>query len=123
MTTQTFELTVPTSALINANHRTHWRVKANKVSAIRGGFDLAARLNGFLPMSRAHAVCHLSFGDDRRRDPNNWSDTAKAAIDGCVDAGVLEDDDHKHLVGPDMRIGPVGKRGEVTISLTFKEIA
>jgi crossover junction endodeoxyribonuclease RusA len=43
-----------------------------------------------------------------RWDPNNLWPTVKAAVDGIVDAGLLVDDDHEHLVGPDMRRGPKG---------------
>ena len=32
--------------------------------------------------------------------------TAKAVVDGLVDAGVLPDDDAKHLLGPDLRRHP-----------------
>lgn len=36
----------------------------------------------------------------------------KALVDGLVDAGLLPDDDARHLQGPDMRLDPrhAGKR-------------
>jgi len=39
----------------------------------------------------------------RRFDPNNAADTTKAMVDGLRDAGVLVDDDHTHVIGPDHR--------------------
>jgi hypothetical protein len=46
-----------------------------------------------------------------RWDPNNLWPTVKALVDGLVDSGLLEDDDHKHVVGPDMRYGGKGHAG------------
>jgi hypothetical protein len=43
-----------------------------------------------------------------RYDPNNLWPTVKAVVDGFVDAGLLADDDHLHVIGPDMRHGGVG---------------
>jgi hypothetical protein len=50
-----------------------------------------------------------------RYDPNNLWPTVKAVVDGVVDAGVLVDDDHAHVVGPDMRHGGVGAAGLVLV--------
>jgi hypothetical protein len=36
-------------------------------------------------------------------------------VDGVVDAGVLVDDDHAHVVGPDMRHGGIGAAGLVLV--------
>lgn len=53
----------------------------------------------------------------RRADPANWYGSFKAAVDGLVDAGVLEDDDHTRVVGPDMRMGPVVKGGQIALHI------
>jgi len=50
-----------------------------------------------------------------RRDPANWYPSFKACVDGLVDAGVLNDDDHAHVIGPDMRIGPVVPRSQLVL--------
>jgi hypothetical protein len=64
----------------------------------------------------------MHFPDHRRRDPANWAPTAKAVIDGLVDAKVFTDDDHKHLIGPDMRIGdPVPNRERGLTVLIFPD--
>ncbi len=42
---------------------------------------------------------------DGHHDPSNYAPTAKAAVDGLVRAGLLPDDNWKHLIGPDMRRG------------------
>jgi crossover junction endodeoxyribonuclease RusA len=90
---------------INANQRLFWMERSRRTKEWR---ELArAKAVGLniprLPGGRV--VCELRFADARRRDPANWAPTAKAAIDGLVDAGVFVDDSHKYVVGPDMRIG------------------
>jgi crossover junction endodeoxyribonuclease RusA len=37
------------------------------------------------------------------------------ALDGLVDAGVVVDDDSKHVVGPDMRIGDPHPGGRLVL--------
>lgn len=90
---------------ITANDRTNWHVKAIQTRLWR---DVAAWRSRHLPtLRRAHVIAELRFSDSRRRDPANWAPTAKACLDGLVDALVFDDDDHRHVIGPDMRMGPV----------------
>jgi hypothetical protein len=49
--------------------------------------------------------------------------SAKAAVDGLVDAGVLTDDSDEYLTGPDMRPGPVEKSGRLVLHITELEVA
>ena len=53
-----------------------------------------------------------------RYDVLNFWPTIKAAVDGIVDAGILEDDSYKHVIGPDMRHGGFG---EARILITITE--
>lgn len=53
----------------------------------------------------------------RRRDPANWYPSFKALLDGLVDQGVLQDDDHTRLVGPDMRIGEVAAGSRLALHI------
>lgn len=97
---------------ITANDRLHWRAKAAHTKEWR---DIAAWHARRLPqLKQALVVCELRFTDARRRDPANWSPTAKAVIDGFVDALVFPDDNHKHVIGPDMRLGPPARRGHLS---------
>ncbi|WP_157075253.1 hypothetical protein [Arthrobacter luteolus] len=43
-----------------------------------------------------------------RYDPGNLYPTAKACVDGIVEAGLLADDDWLHVDGPDLRHGGIG---------------
>jgi hypothetical protein len=55
-----------------------------------------------------HITAHIWKPRRGRYDPNNLWPTVKAVVDGFVDAGLLADDDHTHVIGPDMRHGGVG---------------
>lgn len=94
--------------LLNANRsrRMHW----TKVREIARGIRLAAAItarNQHIPLlDRAHIVYVIHPNPaTRKRDPGNWAESAKAAVDGLVDAGVFTDDNSTHVIGPDPRIG------------------
>ncbi|MEV4438215.1 hypothetical protein AB0K09_04220 [Streptomyces sp. NPDC049577] len=118
--------------LLNANERAHYRRRAEITKALRDAameavgdhqtlmLALAAAKPGPL-FQRAHVLGVLHPPTRGRRDPANWYPSFKAAVDGLVDAGVLEDDDHTHLLGPDMRIGSLVKGGQ--IALRIRELA
>src|SRR5690348_8821902 len=77
---------------INSNDRLHHAVRANRTRLWREAAAVRSAAAGLEQYDHAHvtAVCH--FTDKRRRDAGNWYPTAKAALDGCVDAGLLPDD-------------------------------
>ncbi|WP_394425502.1 RusA family crossover junction endodeoxyribonuclease [Streptomyces sp. SGAir0957] len=125
--TRTFTLTLPRGLkLLNANQRVHHRVRADLTHEIRSAAHTACSENEHMRAALAAANPHpvlqqayilgvLHPGSRRRIDPANFYPSFKAAVDGLVDAGVLEDDDHTHVVGPDMRIGPIVKGGQLTL--------
>ncbi|GAA3374672.1 hypothetical protein [Streptomyces racemochromogenes] len=128
--TRHFTIALPPGLpLLNSNQRPHHTVKAKLTAAIRAAAmeacsenpDMRAALAaaGTGPvLQRAYILGVLNPPSRRRADPANWYPSFKAAVDGLVDAGVLEDDDHAHVVGPDMRIGPVVKGGRISLHLT-----
>ena len=89
--------------VLSLNQRKHWAQATGKRRAIRQLAEQTARLSRAPHLQRARLVIHVAFPDRRRRDPHNFMATAKPIVDGLVDAGVLPDDDHTHLAGPDMR--------------------
>lgn len=94
----------------NSDRRLHHYAKARKVKQWR---DVTAwRSRGMPAVQRCRIVCELRFADKRKRDPGNWYPTAKACLDGLRDSGVLVDDDAAHVIGPDMRLGPVVAKTE-----------
>ena len=116
-------LTVPCSLpVMNSNHRPHWTVKAGQTKAWR---DMAywTALNVLAPYSpdeQVHITATFHRPTARKYDPANWYPTVKAVIDGLVDAGILVDDDHAHVLGPDMRAGE--KRNPPVIVLTLEVV-
>lgn len=113
-------------ALLNSNDRPHYRVRASITAQLRATAHLVAKTDpqlrramlaakGQPVMQRAHILGVLCPPDDGLRDPANWYPSYKAAIDGLIDARVLADDDHTHVIGPDMRIGPIVPRGQMVL--------
>ena len=100
---------------ITANHRMHWAVRADRTRRWREVTAWTAKRLRIPHFDRMHITCLLHFRLARRRDPANWAPTAKACVDGLVDAGVVDDDDDTHVIGPDMRIGPPGGRAESVV--------
>lgn len=101
--TTTFTLTPPCD-LISANGRLHHHVKAPLTRAWRQ--LAAATINaGFYPdrYERAHITVAIRFPTNHRRDVGNYYPTAKAIVDGLVDAQLLADDDDTRVIGPDLR--------------------
>ncbi|MCZ4099819.1 hypothetical protein [Streptomyces sp. H39-C1] len=95
----------PRLLLLNSNQRLHHLRRADITRVLRRAAWAASRE---LPvLERAHIIGVLHPDDRGRRDPANWYPSFKACVDGLVDQGVLEDDDHTRVVGPDMRIGHV----------------
>jgi crossover junction endodeoxyribonuclease RusA len=112
--------------LINANQRQHYRDKAKHAAAIRAAAQetvtenptIMAALAAAKPealFQRAHILGIYRPATARRADPANWYPSFKAAVDGLVDAGLLDDDDHEHVVGPDMRLGEKTKGGQLVL--------
>lgn len=110
----------------SANARLHWAEKARRTKLWRDGACVRARANRIPPLQRARVVIEWLPPDLRRRDPGNISGAAKAICDGLVDAGVLPDDDAKHLTGPDLRLGelrraPYGSPWVLRVTVTEED--
>lgn len=109
-------------ALMNANKRIHWSKRSALTKDIRtvaGWYVIEAEVPH---LERAHVVVEYRPPDKRRRDVHNLFPSAKAAIDGVVDAGVLTDDSDAYLIGPDMRLGTVEKLGRLVLHITELEV-
>lgn len=109
--------------LLNANRRQHHMAKARLTRAIRDVAHMLARSDRVPALERAHIVCEYRPPDRRRRDVHNLFPSAKAAVDGLVDAGVLPDDSDEYLTGPDMRLGEVVKDGQLVLHITEQEVS
>jgi hypothetical protein len=126
-TGRVWRLVIPAPAKwLNANDR--YKRRPDKViAAWRSAGFVYARQAKLPRLVKAHVFAELRFCDRIRRDEHNFYPTIKALIDGLVDYGLLPDDSHEYLIGPDLRRGePVPKRpGGVSgeIALTVWEVA
>jgi crossover junction endodeoxyribonuclease RusA len=105
----------PPCEFINANGRLHHHAKAKLTKAWREAAYVAATARTF---DSAYITCAIRFPNNIRRDVGNYYPTAKAIVDGLVDAGMLPDDNDTHLVGPDMRRHIPNGTPLVTITIT-----
>lgn len=92
------------AARMNMNQRLHWRTRHRLTKLWRhAAYVAACEQLGRTPSARAREACfvRVSFpvrDPGKRRDPENWSPTSKALVDGMVDAGVWVDDDERHVL-------------------------
>lgn len=104
---------------INSNQRAHRMEVARRVKAWRNAAYLAAvnpmRGNGFQRPVRI--VCTFHKTRNGRWDVGNLYPTAKAIVDGFVDAGVIPDDSNEWVTGPDMRPGEKADRACVHVHI------
>lgn len=100
---------------LTSNQRLHHHKRAELTRNWRLRTAILARK---LPaVTSAHVTYWIHPTTNRRRDVANYYPTIKACLDGVVDAGVLPDDDDKHVIGPDPRLGE--KRPEFTVVLSL----
>ena len=126
----TIAVRVPRQALLSANGREPWQVRARASETLRTLAFHAWQRAGCPQYQRVSCVCVVTYPDRRRRDVTNLAKTAKALIDGMVCGArgsrgglLLPDDDDKHLIGPDMRAGDeVGEPGGFTFTFSFEEL-
>ena len=106
-------------AFINSNDRTHRMAQAKLTKTWRAAAKQAAA--NVAPLTPpVHITAHIWKPRGGRYDPGNLYPTAKALVDGLVDAGIFADDDHKHVIGPDMRHGGIGNP-EIILEITERK--
>lgn len=91
---------------VSMNDRSHWHAKAKLTKRWRTASAWQARAAKVRPFTcpvRIRAVVHKATPN--RYDAHNLAPTAKAVIDGLVDAGVLAGDDNDRLVSLEMAAG------------------
>lgn len=105
----------PGEKLLNLNDRSHWRVRSRITAQLRADAANLARAARIPHLNRATITVVVHPHDRRRRDPSNWAPTAKACIDGVVDAGVLQDDDSSRLLAVTYVLGAPVRRGQFSL--------
>lgn len=96
----------PGMPLLTMNRRGHWA----KDDVARQRWKRWARLMGRIARKQRGALrtpvkitVAIYWPDRRRRDIGNYSQTAKAIVDGIVESGFVSDDRDTLVIGPDMR--------------------
>ncbi|WP_288292371.1 hypothetical protein [uncultured Varibaculum sp.] len=95
---------------VTANARFNPMVRARKVKHLRScGYWLGCQFRNKHGLKKVPRLrMEVTVTNPPRggcRDVANYHPTVKAILDGIVDAGVLEDDDNRHLEGPFLRPG------------------
>lgn len=102
------------------NKQDHW-MRKELADFWRPRVKIEARNKSLTPVRAAWITFGFRFPNNRIRDCHNLTPTAKPAIDGLVDAGVLPDDDDRYVLGVAFtRIRPNGPL-EVMISVREME--
>jgi len=119
--TETLTIVAP-CAFLNANQRIHWTKRNYLTQTWRTAAAWAARARKIAPFTTqvdVLVIVHKASRAGGRWDPANIADpTGKALIDGLVDAGVLADDDHKHLRYKSSGRGESLSRNAITLVIT-----
>jgi hypothetical protein len=115
----------PGLKLLNENEtrRMHWHQVRNMAAIVRAEGRKAgekAREAGMPQMRAVHVFFVIHPGPRvTRRDPLNWAQSAKPAVDGAlVDAGIIPDDDSTRLLGPEARLGAPVKGSQLVLIVT-----
>lgn len=114
-----FTVELPSAlVLLNANERPHWTRQRAITGAIRITAAALARGQRIPALRQAWITIVLHPHNKRRLDPHNWGPSAKAGIDGLVDAHVLPDDDYRHLVAVTFMLGATRPKRQLTLHIT-----
>lgn len=104
------EVSIPAPCMmLNSNQRIHHQPKAKLTAQWRMAAKIACRQLSRPDLPKpVRVLAYVWKPKANHYDPGNLYPTAKACLDGTVDAGWLPDDDFMHVEGPDMRHGGVG---------------
>ncbi|WP_435111649.1 hypothetical protein [Nocardiopsis synnemataformans] len=95
---------------LTANRSYCWQQESRYKERIRKAGRRMGREHG-VAMWRAKAIVIVHPKTYGRFDPHNWGPTFKSLMDGLVDAGVLPDDNAKHLIDVSFRAGERAQDG------------
>lgn len=123
----TLAFTLPRGTELTSNGRYHYRVKADRTRNLREQATWTAR-NHLTTHGHTHLTypvtltATIAYPSHRRSDPDNYHPTVKALVDGIVQAGLLDDDDHTHIEETRYRRDPSpAAKGTHRVTITIKE--
>lgn len=108
---------------INSNQRLHRMELARRTKCWRDRTVVSVFAGDSLPRfdGPVHIVATVHKTRAGRWDAGNLYPTAKAIVDGLVDAGVIFDDSNEYVLGPDLRAGEKRAAACVVLSVTAIE--
>lgn len=120
--TITVSLDIPRDWWLSSNQRLHHMAKGKRTAWIRS--YAAAMVAGMPPLTGPVTItATICYPTARKADPPNAWPTVKAAIDGCVDSGLISDDNSKVVPRHSFVRGPDTKQaGLYRIELTLTPI-
>lgn len=104
--TRVWRVTTTLTRPLSLNDRQHWAAKARRSRRVRDAVALHARSLRIPELEHVHVRLVYEPATNRRRDPDNLWATAKPAVDGLVDAGVVPDDTAQFVTRWDPLITP-----------------
>jgi crossover junction endodeoxyribonuclease RusA len=124
--TADIHLAINRDVLLTSNQRLHWAEKAKRTKVIRDLAWVWCKHYKYPTMRKVACAVEVTWPDKRRRDASNLMPTFKAAIDGCVDAELLEDDSDRVL--RELKITAAGETRNVPgiacfLRLSFTEVS
>lgn len=102
---------------LNELNNLHYRVRAKKKEEWSKIVYNACNEFDIKPVMKTIITLEFYFPDKRRRDPDNYSFSAKFIFDGLVDAGILIDDSFKEVQELRIRQGGISKPKHILIHL------
>jgi len=111
---------------LNLNYHGHWSRKAKAAREFREAVGWCAKVERrrwLQGHERAELSITFVVRDARYyKDPDNAIASLKPAIDGCVDAGVIQGDDDEHLCYRLPILYQIDKEKAPMTILEFKEV-
>lgn len=118
MSIQTVTVGAP-GPFATTNQRHHWSVRNKITQAWRTAAAWQARADRLKPVAGpVHIEAQICRADSRRFDLDGHAPTVKACVDGLRDAGVLPEDDTRHVPSLTLTAGPKSEVACIVLTLT-----
>jgi hypothetical protein len=124
---RTIELTIDITAsnwiTENGAHGSYWTLNRKRRALKEIGYLRCLNAARGVHFEQAHVTAYVQYPSNNRADPTNAAPSAKPIIDGFTRAGLWDDDDSKHVLGPDFRReeGTTGVQGLHRIRFIIEE--
>lgn len=105
----------------NELRRLHYQAIAKKKAEWENIVGWLVKEQKIQPVQRVNVTYEFWFKDNKLRDPDNYAASAKAIQDGLVKAGILPDDNFKHVPELTIKKGGISKQPFILVHLIDAE--